>query len=178
MRHLLGLLLAAAMAAALFFAATWGVTQLRALHGAALTSPHGLAALAAVGGTGLLAGLLLCVPWVSPLAAGLPGLLLLGWTGALVVKTQLALRYIPLRGHVYGSAFQSLLLNGTLALAGLAMVIPLFVPSRWRRSRDLDDDEADGPLPMSAVPARCRRAGAARSGERCRGQAGQLSERR
>lgn len=143
MRHLVGLLLAVAMAAALFFAATWGFAHLTALRGAGLTSPHGLAALAAVAGTGLLLGLLLCVPWVSPLATGLPGLLLLAWTAALVARSHTALRYIPLKGQVYGSGFQTLLLNGVLALAGVAMVMPLFVPSRWRRYRGADEEDAD-----------------------------------
>lgn len=151
MRHVLGLLLAVVMAAAVFFAATWGFRWLTALHGIGLTGPRGLAALGAVAGTGLLLGLLLCVPWVSPLATGLPGLALLGWTGVLVANSQLALRYIPLKGYVFGSGFQILLVNGVLALAGTAMVIPMFVPSRWRRrgaGDELEDDElsfaADG----------------------------------
>lgn len=144
MRHLLGLLLALMMAAALFFGATWGFTQLTARHGMALTSPRELAALGAVTGTGLLLGLLLCVPWVSPLATGLPGLLLLGWTGALVASSQLALRYIPFKGHAFGSGFQALLVNGVLALAGMAMIIPLLVPSRWHRYSEDGDEAEDG----------------------------------
>ena len=153
MRHLLGVLYAEIMAAALFFAATWGFTQLTALHGTALTSPHGLAALGALGGTGLLLGLLLCVPWMSPLAAGLPGLLLLAWSGVLVGSSQLALRYIPLKGYSFGSGFQTLLVNGVLALAGMAMIIPLFVPSRWRRYSELDDEEDEDALSLSAATA-------------------------
>ena len=35
---------------------------------------------------GLAAGLLMVIPWVSPLAAGLPGLVLVAWT-ALYVST-------------------------------------------------------------------------------------------
>lgn len=135
MRHLLGVFLAVIMAAAIFFAATWGFAHMTARPAPALTSPHGLAALGALAGTGLLLGLLLCVPWVSPLATGLPGLVLLGWTGALVANSHRALSYIPLQSHSFGYGFHTLLASGLLALAGAAMIIPLFVPSRWRRYR-------------------------------------------
>ena len=43
------------------------------------------------------------------------------------------MRLIPLKTHIYGQGFEAMLFNGVLALVGLAMVIPLFVPSRWRR---------------------------------------------
>ncbi len=150
MRHLLGLLFAVLAAAALFFAASWGFMQLAARPAPALTSPHGMAALGAVAGTGLLLGLLLCVPWMSPLAAGLPGVLLLGLTGALVGNAQQTLRYLPLKGSSYGAGFEALLTHGVLALAGMAMIIPLFRPSRWRRYSEVDE-EADDELTMEAA---------------------------
>jgi hypothetical protein len=150
MRHLLGLLFAVLAAAALFFAASWGFRQLAAKPAPALTSPHGMAALAAVAGTGLLLGLLLCIPWVSPLAAGLPGLLLLGLTGALVGSAQTLLRYLPMKSTSFGSGFQLLLTHGVLALAGLAMIVPLFVPSRWHRYREADE-EMDDEVTMAAA---------------------------
>ncbi len=135
MRHLLALLLAVALAAAVFFAATWGFMHLTGPHRAALTTPAGMEALAAMAGTGLLLGLLLCIPWVSPLAAGLPGLVLLAWTGALMSGFHAALRYIPMQGQVFGAGFQALLMNGVLELAGMAMIMPMFIPSRWHRRR-------------------------------------------
>ncbi len=150
MRHLLGLLLAVLAAAALFFAASWGFMQLAARPAPALTSPHGMAALGALAGTGLLLGLLLCVPAVSPLAAGLPGLLLLGLTGALVGNAQQTLRHLPLKGSGFGAGFEGLLTHGVLALAGLAMIVPLFLPSRWRRYA-LAEDEADDDLTMATA---------------------------
>jgi hypothetical protein len=67
MRHRIGIILAFVIAGVLFFPGTWGYLRLLAL--------------AAVAGAGLLAGILIAVPWFSPLAAGMPGLLLLGWTG-------------------------------------------------------------------------------------------------
>ena len=134
MRHVLGVLLAASMALILFFVAGWGVARITSLHsgGVGLTGAGGLAALAAVIACGLLLGVLLAVPWISPLGAGLPGILLLGWSVLLVVSAGRATRLIPLQGHAYAAGFGSMLVTGVLAFAGAMMVIPLFVPSRWR----------------------------------------------
>ncbi len=147
MRHLVGFLFAIVMAAAVFFAASWGYLKLLsgpaqasrlgalAANGSLLhhrTVTEGFAALLAVG---LLAGILTAVPWISPLAPGLPGLVLLAWTGLYLDNVRRAVRYIPLKTQVYGAGFEAMLFDGVLALAGLAMIIPLFVPSRWRRRR-------------------------------------------
>ena len=91
--------------------------------------------LAAVAGTGLLAGILIAAPRISPLAAGLPGLALLGLTALYLVSVRHAVRLIPLKSHPYGAGFEAMLAHGILAAAGLAMIIPLFVPSRWRARR-------------------------------------------
>jgi hypothetical protein len=146
MRHVFGIVLAVAMAAALFFGAGWGVARIIALHsrGAGLTSTHGLAAVAVVLGTGLLLGILLAVPAISPLGAGLPGILLLGWSALFVVKAGRATRLIPLQGHAFAAGFGSMLGTGVLALAGATMIVPLFVPSRWRRGSDEDDEGDEG----------------------------------
>lgn len=147
MRHVFGIVLAVGMAAALFFGAGWGVARIIALHsrGVGLTSTHGLAAVAVMLGTGLLLGILLAVPGISPLGAGLPGILLLGWSALFVVKAGRATRLIPLQGHAFAAGFGSMLATGVLALAGATLVIPLFVPSRWRRRSDEDgyEDEED-----------------------------------
>ena len=146
MRHVLGIILAAAMAAALFFGAGWGVERITALHarGGSLTSAHGLIAVAAVLGTGLLLGILVAVPRISPLGGGLPGLLLLGWSALEVVSARRAARLIPLQGHSFAAGFGSMLVTGVLALAGAVMIVPLFLPSRWRR-RGSEDDYVDIP---------------------------------
>jgi len=142
MRHLVGVVLAIVLAAALFFAASWGYLKL-------LIGPAGSGALPAGGGSllhnhavlegfgallgvGLVAGLLIAVPRISPLAAGLPGLVLLGWTGLYLFSVRRAVQYIPLKTRPYGAGFEAMLFGGVLALVGLAMIIPLFVPSRWR----------------------------------------------
>jgi hypothetical protein len=140
-------MLAIVMAAAVFFAASWGYLKL-------LIGPAGLGRLPAGGGSllhnhavlegfgvllavGLLAGLLMAVPRISPLAAGLPGLALLAWTGLYLFGVRHAVQYIPLKSRAYGTGFEALLFDGVLALVGMAMVIPLFIPSRSRMWRSV-----------------------------------------
>jgi hypothetical protein len=142
MRHLIGVALAVVMAAAVFFAASWGYLKLVGgsaqgalpAGGGSLIHDHavleGFGVLLAVG---LLAGILMVLPMVSPLAAGLPGLALLAWTGLYLFGVHRAIQYIPLKSQNYGVGFEDLLSDGVLALAGMALIIPLFVPSRWRR---------------------------------------------
>jgi hypothetical protein len=143
MRHFIGLILAIVLAAAVFFGGGWGAEHVAALagHSVGLPSRPGLIGVAAMAGTGLLLGILLVAPAVSPLATGLPGLVLLGWTALLAVSAHRALAWIPLQGHAFGLGFRALLLNGTLALIGAVMIIPLFLPSRWHGTRDDDDLE-------------------------------------
>ena len=142
MRHLVGVALAIVLAAAVFFAASWGYLKLLigpagsgALPGGGGSLLHNHAVLEGFGallGVGLVAGLLIAVPRISPLASGLPGLVLLAWTGLYLFSVRHAVQYIPLRTRPYGTGFEVMLFDGVLALAGLAMIIPLFIPSRWR----------------------------------------------
>ena len=144
MRHLTGIAAAIVMMAALFGAATWGYVRFlaysagRTASGSLLSDHHALFALGALAGTGLLAGILIAAPRISPLAAGLPGLLLLGLTVLYLVSARRADELIPLRSHVFGAGFETLLVRGLLGAAGLAMIVPLFVPSRWRRRRSAE----------------------------------------
>ena len=142
MRHLTGIVLAIALAGVLFFAGTWGYMRMTALAGQPSLLPGGggsllsdhtaLAGFMAVAGTGLLAGILIGMPRVSPLAAGLPGLLLLGVTALYLISARRGLDLIPLRSYPFGAGLQAMLSRGLLGAAGLAMIIPVFVPSRWR----------------------------------------------
>ncbi len=145
MRHVIGIGLAIGLAAAVFFAAGWGYLRLLRMpvaNGGAATLPaqggsllhdsnvlYGFAALA---GTLLLAGVFIAVRQISPLAAGLPGLALIAWTVVYGISVRRAVHYIPLRGDTYGLGFEAMLVNGVLAAVGLALVVPLFIPSRWR----------------------------------------------
>ena len=144
MRHLIGLILGIALTAAMYFGAGWGAEHVPALvgHSVGLPSRTGLIGLAVMLGAGLIVGILLAVPAVSPLATGLPGLVLLAWTALLALSAHRALAWIPLQSHTFGAGFRVLLLNGTLAFAGMAMIVPMFLPSRWHRGH-IDDEESD-----------------------------------
>ena len=141
MRHLVGLILALGMAAALFFGAGWSIARILAAHaaGTSLTSASGGQVLAALLGTGLLIGVLVATPLVSPLGAGLPGVVMLAWSAIHVVNAHLALRVIPLSSMTAASGFKTMLISGTLALLGIAMIVPMFVPSRWRGREQVDE---------------------------------------
>lgn len=165
MRHRIGVVLAIVMTGVLFFGGAWGYLRLLRYpapldqfsqlpaHGGSLLSNHSvLTALAAVVGTGLLAGILISVPWISPLATGLPGLLALGWTGLYLVSVRQAVDLIPLRSDPFGAGFEAMLINGVLTAAGVAMIIPMFLPSRWRSRTD----EPSGFIPALDMTAEKR----------------------
>lgn len=154
MRHWIGMVLAVVMAGLVLFLGAWGYRRLLRLPavgsqlsqlpggGGPLTSDHSLLlAFAAIIGTGLVAGILIAAPRISPLAAGLPGLVLLGWTGLYVVSVHRAVSLIPLRSEAFGAGFEAMMFNGILAAAGAAMITPMFLPSRWR-ARSTSYDEA------------------------------------
>jgi len=161
MRHLIGVLLAIIMAAAVFFAASWGYLRLLSNPARSLALPGGggslihnhavLEGFAALLAVGLLAGILIALPMISPLAAGLPGLALLAWTGLYLFNVRRAVRYVPLKAHSYGAGFEAMLFDGVLALVGAAMIIPLFVPSRWR-SRPAVSETAQYEAPATTYP--------------------------
>jgi hypothetical protein len=150
------------MTAVMFFAGAWGYLRLLKLPvppgqqaalpaagGSLLANSSMLLALAAVLGTALAAGLLVMLPRVSPLAAGLPGLLLLAWTALYLVSVRRAVEFIPLRSHAFGAGWEALLFNGVFGAAGAVLVFPLFIPSRWRAPRTA---EVAGPdVPASDV---------------------------
>jgi hypothetical protein len=173
-RHLYGIALASVMTLVMFFAGAWGYERLLRLPapsgspaaalpagGGSLLSSHAvLYAVAAVAATGVLAGILVAAPRVSPLAAGLTGLLLIGWTALYLYRVQPATDLIPLKSYAFGAGWEALLFNGILAAVGLAMIIPLFIPSRWRSlPYDGTDSEASeasdyiADLKQTAVPA-------------------------
>jgi hypothetical protein len=158
MRHLVGVILAIVLAAAIFFAASWGylklligpagIGRLPAGGGSLLHNHAVLEGFGAMLGVGLLAGLLIAVPRISPLAAGLPGLALLAWTGLYLFSVRHAVQYIPLKTRPYGAGFEAMLFDGVLALAGVVLVVPLFIPSRWRSPREVTEPE-----PYAGTPA-------------------------
>ena len=161
MRHVTGFVLALVLSAALYFGAGWGVARVIALHGPgsglghALTSGHGLIAVGAVVAVGLLTGIWMVAPRISPLAAGLPGLVLLGWSGLLIAQSGYTLRYLPMPGSQATTGAVFLLTRGIFGLLGAAMIIPLLVPSRWRKLEvydEVEDEEFSVPAALGLVP--------------------------
>jgi hypothetical protein len=147
MRHLFGIFLAVVAAAAIFFGGGWAIFRLTAFSGHLFVlhaSRGSVAAFAALAGTGLLLGILVAVRRISPLAAGLPGIVLLAWSALVAFDTSRGIQMVPLRSHAYGQGFADLLGYGMLALTGAVLIIPLFIPSRWSRWAR-DDDFADIP---------------------------------
>ena len=154
-RHLYGVALAVLLAAALFFVAAGGYVLVANVIDASVGASSGTPSaygggLPAAGGSlyedlhlmvggvalvavGLAVGLLMVIPRVSPLAAGLPGLVLVAWTVLYVMDVQEAVRLIPLKSQDFGTGFELLLFTGLPGAAGMAMIAPMFIPSRWRR---------------------------------------------
>lgn len=156
-RHLIGIGLAIVMTLAMFFLGSWGfvrllrvpapatapLSALPAQGGSLLSNTSVLSAMGALAVTALLAGVLIAVRRVSPLAAGLPGLFALAWQGLFLSSVRQAVDVIPLRSHAFGVGWEGLLFTGVLGAAGLAMVVPLFVPSRWRSLAGEEDVTVD-----------------------------------
>jgi len=144
MRHLTGIGLAVLLSAAVFFGGGWAYGRLFARNlGSEWSLPAGggdftsnsvvTGGLAAMASVALLIGLALMIRWVSPLATGLPGLILLGWTALYVTSPARAVDYIPLKAHNFGLGFAGLGTTGILGAVGVVLVMPLFFPSRWIR---------------------------------------------
>jgi len=154
------------MTAVMFFAGAWGYLQLLRLPvppgqanalpaggGSLLSNSTTLLALAALVVTAVLVGLLAVIPWFSPLASGLPGVLLIAWTALYLVSVRRAVEFIPLRSHSFGAGWEGLLFNGILGAVGVVMVFPLFIPSRWRTSHRAQAEAFTGDMDdyLSAV---------------------------
>jgi hypothetical protein len=154
------------MTAVMFFAGAWGYLQLLRLPvppgqanalpaggGSLLSNSTTLLALAALVVTAVLVGLLAVIPWFSPLASGLPGVLLIAWTALYLVSVRRAVEFIPLRSHSFGAGWEGLLFNGILGAVGVVMVFPLFIPSRWRTAHRAEAEAFTGDMDdyLSAV---------------------------
>jgi hypothetical protein len=139
MRHAIGFVLALLLSAAIYFGGGWSVARLIHANGHGLVGVSGALTLAALAGTGLLIGLLVAGPAVSPIASGLPGLALVGWTALMVVRTSQAVRLIPMPSLQASAGIHTMLLSGVLGLLGMVMIAPMLVPSRWRRRERMEE---------------------------------------
>ncbi|GGS89535.1 hypothetical protein GCM10010156_54950 [Planobispora rosea] len=148
MRHFLGLLVGLAMTAVLLLGGGWAVVNTlgRTPPGATgLPLPSDTQtwiALAVMVVIGLLLGLLIAGR-VSPLAGFVPSMVLLAWTVIYVLDAGRALSIAAEVPTVHASldtapvGMSVLLANGIYAMLGVALFVPVLMPSRWAgRARD------------------------------------------
>ncbi|MBG0817773.1 hypothetical protein [Planomonospora sp. ID82291] len=154
MRHVFGLLIGLVVTAVLLLGAGWAAAEM----GLALQPAQGVAppvagtgqnwaAPAAMAGIGLLLGLVV-VGRVSPVASFIPSLVLLSWTVVYVLDAGRGLGFLPVNPTFHEALLQAgrgmriLLTTGVYALVGVALFLPVLLPSRWAGSGgDEDDDE-------------------------------------
>ena len=143
MRHVGGFVLGIIAIPLVLYGTGWGYARtLKVAAGAPPTGAAQALGFAALAGVGLLVGLILA-PRLSPLAAILPALALLAWTAALFWNSRQAVGWAP--GGAAGGGMSALLASGLYGLLGVALLLPLVVPGRWRRREDARGGE-DFPL--------------------------------
>ncbi|MEV4459346.1 hypothetical protein [Microbispora sp. NPDC049633] len=150
MRHFFGLLLGVVVAAALLLGGGWASQE--AVRGAAQSidpakDTRMLIALGVMAAVGLLLGLVL-VGRVSPLAAFVPSMALLAWTVVYVLDVSRAASLVPTGPSVQAELLQAgrgmltLLSTGVYGLLGVALFLPVLMPSRWAgREREEEQEE-------------------------------------
>ncbi|MEV5553103.1 hypothetical protein AB0L44_05555 [Nonomuraea wenchangensis] len=155
MRHLGGFLIGLVVTAAVLAGGGWAVTQATAQAAAHVTGQAAPTpadnqqlwiALGAMAAVGLVYGLVVAGR-ISPLATFVPSMVLLAWTVVYALDPARAISLVPAEPSVNqivreaGAGAQTLLTTGVLALLGVALFIPVLMPSRWSRPQDdLDDD--------------------------------------
>ncbi|UBU17358.1 hypothetical protein [Nonomuraea gerenzanensis] len=152
LRHLGGLLIGLVVTAAVLGGGGWAVQQ--AVANAAANPPDNQKmwiALGAMAAVGLVAGLVMAGR-ISPLATFVPSMVLLAWTVVYALDVNRALSFLPTEPSVNqivrdaASGARTLLTTGVLALLGVALFIPVLMPSRWsRRDDELDEDYENTP---------------------------------
>ncbi|GIH63662.1 hypothetical protein [Microbispora siamensis] len=149
MRHFFGLLLGVVVAAALLLGGGWASQE--AVRGAAQSidpakDTRMLIALGVMAVVGLLLGLVL-VGRVSPLATFVPSMALLAWTVVYVLDVSRAASLVPTGPSVQAELLQAgrgmltLLSTGVYGLLGVALFLPVLMPSRWARPQPDEEQE-------------------------------------
>ncbi|MDA0632101.1 hypothetical protein OUY22_01635 [Nonomuraea sp. MCN248] len=103
-------------------------------------------ALGSMAAVGLVVGLVVAGS-ISPLATFIPSMVLLAWTVVYALDKNRALTLLPdgpsvnqiVRDTVTGA--KTLLGSGVFALLGVALFVPVLMPSRWARRYDDDDED-------------------------------------
>ncbi|MBE3011047.1 hypothetical protein IL992_17890 [Microbispora sp. NEAU-D428] len=149
MRHFFGLLLGVVVAAALLLGGGWASQE--AVRGAAQSidpakDTRMLIALGVMAVVGLLLGLVL-VGRVSPLATFVPSMTLLAWTVVYLLDVSRAASLVPTGPSVQAELLQAgrgmltLLSTGVYGLLGVALFLPVLMPSRWARPEPDEEQE-------------------------------------
>jgi uncharacterized oligopeptide transporter (OPT) family protein len=150
MRHIFGLLLGVVVAVSLLLGGGWASQE--AVRGAAQNldpakDTRMLIAIGVMAAAGLLLGLVLAGR-VSPLAAFVPSLALLAWTVVYVLDVSRAAGLAPTDVSMQpelaeaGQGMLTLLSTGVYGLLGIALFVPVLMPSRWAAPpRDEDQEE-------------------------------------
>jgi len=141
------LLIGLVVTAAVLGGGGWAVQQAVVSSQSALQGSQSLwIALGSMAAVGLVVGLVVAGR-VSPVATFIPSMVLLAWTVVYALDTNRALTMLPdgpsvhqiVREAVTGS--KTMLTTGVFALLGVALFIPVLMPSRWSRPYDDDDEE-------------------------------------
>lgn len=150
MRHFFGLLLGVVVSAAVLLGGGWASQE--AVRGAVQNSDpvedgRMLIAIGVMVALGLLLGLVL-VGRVSPVATFIPSMALLAWTVVYVLDVARAANLAPTGAAVHrelaqaGRGMLALVSSGIYAMLGIALFLPVLMPSRWAGpARDDGDDE-------------------------------------
>jgi hypothetical protein len=148
MRHVFGLLGGILLTAALLLGTGWagqGIAQQAVGQSALLERPQALIGLGVMAVAGLLVGLVLATR-VSPLAVFVPSIVLLAWTVVYVLDVNRAMSLAPVAASLpqdvirAGHGMRSLLASGVYLMMGIALFVPVLMPSRWAGPEDEDDD--------------------------------------
>lgn len=143
MRHFGGFILGIIAIPLVLYGTGWGYARaMRVAGGAPPTGISQLLGFLALAGVGLLIGFIL-IPRFSPLAAFLPAAALLVWTAALFWNSRRAEGWAP--GGAAGGGMSALLTSGLYGLLGVALLLPILFPRRWRR-REEPADSGEFPL--------------------------------
>lgn len=147
MRHFFGFLLGILVTAALLLGTGWA-TQGAVVGTTNVIAPVNegqiLVALGVIAAVGLVLGLLL-VARMSPLLVFVPSIVLLAWTVVYVLDVSQAMNLAPVAENLHqdlikaGRGMQTLLASGIYLMMGIALFIPVLMPSRWV-GPDPDDD--------------------------------------
>lgn len=133
MRHIVGFIIGLMLAPIVLIGLGWAYPRLASIaarEGATFVSFTGLSAVGVLSVLAILLGLATAAPRLTPLLPGIAGLSLIGVTAAHVMRPDLIGR-LPTVPGLDGA--QTLLALGVFLPLSVILVVPMFVPGRWKR---------------------------------------------